>query len=55
MVLSAVLAFLKKAPPSTTGTAAPLVRVISGICALIMVLIIIFKRKAGAKKDKDDT
>jgi hypothetical protein len=53
MVLSTVLAMFQDATPATTGTALPIVRVISGIFALVMVLLIIFRRKAGTKKEDE--
>ncbi len=54
MSLSLIMAFLQDAPAAETGTATGMVRIVSGVIALILVGIIIFRRKGSAKKEKEE-
>ncbi len=49
-ILSTVLALLQDVRSAFTGSAEPIVRVIAGIGALVMVFLIIFRRK---KRERD--
>jgi hypothetical protein len=48
------MAFLQDTPAAETGTATGTVRIVSGVAALILVGIIIFRRKGSAKKEKEE-
>jgi len=54
MSLSMVLALLQDAPASGSPAATGMVRIISGVIALALVGIIIFRRRGSAKKEKEE-
>ena len=54
MSLSIILALLQDAPAQPSSNATGMVRIISGVIALILVGVIIFRRKGSAKKEKEE-
>jgi hypothetical protein len=54
MSLSIILALLQDAPAQPSPNATGIVKIISGVMALILVGVIIFRRKGSSKKDKEE-
>jgi hypothetical protein len=52
MALSTLLTLLQVAAPAPTGGSIA-IRIVAGILALVMVGLIIFRSKAGAKKARE--
>lgn len=54
MPLSTAIALLQDARLATSGRLTPAIRVVSGVLALVMVFVIIYRRKGRAKNEEDN-
>jgi len=53
MALSGLIALLQETPPADTSGTQNVIRIVSGLLALVLVGIIIMRRKSS-KKDEDE-